>query len=184
MSILVTCPKCGSKLQAPDNLVGGLAACPRCATEFTVYAREDDAKASEPYPLAPPPQQPPPRREPEPPYRERRRPAPPFEEDDWEEEDYPRRYRRSRFDRLQPGNGASTASLVFGILSLLFTCLCGLLAVPLPLLAIIFGCVGINTEGRGMATAGLVLGILSMAIVVLAVLLVDMGLMVHPRLFR
>lgn len=69
------------------------------------------------------------------------------------------------------GNGFSIASLVLGILGLFRY---GWLLGPL---AIIFGIIGLNREGRGMALAGLILGIIDIIIWLLIVLLIILTLL-------
>ena len=64
------------------------------------------------------------------------------------------------------GNGFSIASLVLGILGLFSY---GLLLGPL---AIIFGIIGLNREGRGMALAGLILGIIDIILWLVLILLI------------
>ena len=70
------------------------------------------------------------------------------------------------------GNGFSIASLVLGILGLFSYY--GLLLGPL---AIIFGIIGLNREGRGMALAGLILGILDIIIWLWIVLFIILALL-------
>ena len=36
MPVKVSCPKCSKELNAPDSLIGKVAACPRCSTQFPV----------------------------------------------------------------------------------------------------------------------------------------------------
>ena len=69
-------------------------------------------------------------------------------------------------------SGLSMASMICGIVSFPALC-CGLLAIPIPIAAIICGHLGIkdlkdNPEktGKGLAIAGLVLGYLSIVILV------------------
>lgn len=56
------------------------------------------------------------------------------------------------------GTGLPVASLVLGILSVVF-CWWGLATLAMVVLAVTFGIIGLGrTEGRGMAVAGLILG--------------------------
>lgn len=57
MTIALSCPKCGTQLEAPDDYAGMDVSCPSCETVFTVPAEQ---KAPEPAPapqtrIAPPP---------------------------------------------------------------------------------------------------------------------------------
>ena len=70
---------------------------------------------------------------------------------------------------VEESKGFSIASMVLGILSVVFFCL-WYLSIPCSILAIIFGVIGMKKGGKGMATAGLVLGIIAIAIV--AILLI------------
>ena len=68
---------------------------------------------------------------------------------------------------IQPEKkGLAIASLVFGILSLIGFCCCGLNLLAAPL-ALIFGIIALATKraGTGMAVAGIVMAILSLVIV-------------------
>jgi uncharacterized paraquat-inducible protein A len=73
---------------------------------------------------------------------------------------------RNRVNEASPtlGPGFGIASMVLGIVSLVLSCLVGCLAVPLPILAIVFGVLGLNRQGRGMAISGLVMGLASILI--------------------
>ena len=42
MSLLVTCPKCNSKIKVSDDLVGRDVKCPKCHTTFRVPTAVDD----------------------------------------------------------------------------------------------------------------------------------------------
>lgn len=52
MPLTVRCPKCSKELAAPDELIGKVAACPRCNTQFPVTV---SVRASAPSLLAAPP---------------------------------------------------------------------------------------------------------------------------------
>jgi hypothetical protein len=71
----------------------------------------------------------------------------------------------------QENNGMSIASMVLGIISCAIFCFWPL-SVPLAIMAIIFGAVGINKGGKGMATAGIVCGIVAVALLLLWVIIV------------
>lgn len=68
------------------------------------------------------------------------------------------------------GSGLSIASMVLGIFSILnfifwFT------AIPLSILAIIFGVIGMNKSGRGMALAGIITGVIGIIVTVGTIIL-------------
>jgi hypothetical protein len=72
----------------------------------------------------------------------------------------------------QPGPGLGVASMVLGIVGIVF-CWVPVLNWILGLLAIILGAVGVRrVAGKGMAVAGLVLGIITIALNILAATLV------------
>ena len=75
----------------------------------------------------------------------------------------------------EQSKGLSIASMVLGIVSLVFYCF-WFVSVPGAILAIIFGFIGMKRAGRGMAIAGLVLGIVTL--VVLAVTMMAAGAIV------
>jgi Domain of unknown function (DUF4190) len=64
--------------------------------------------------------------------------------------------------QAQGSAGFGIAALVLGIISVVFMCL-WLISIPCAILAIIFGFVGRDSQGKGMAIAGLVCGILGIA---------------------
>jgi hypothetical protein len=74
---------------------------------------------------------------------------------------------------VDPGAGQATASLVLGIVGLVFslgsfTGFCAFLAVVLGALGIVFGVIGRrSTTRRGQATAGLIMSIIAVALSVL-----------------
>ncbi|HZK34279.1 MAG TPA: DUF4190 domain-containing protein [Bacillota bacterium] len=70
----------------------------------------------------------------------------------------------------QDRKGLAIASMILGILSLVFMCAPGL-NILLSTLAIIFGGVSLKSSGRGMAIAGLVTGLVALAIILLFFLL-------------
>ena len=74
----------------------------------------------------------------------------------------------------QPMNGMAIASLVLGILSLCSFCV-WFAAVPLGLLAVIFGFMGKKDSSTGLATAGIVCGFLGLLVSVGLILLVVLG---------
>lgn len=66
-----------------------------------------------------------------------------------------------------PTSGLAVASLVLGIVGIVFFCLC-FVSIPCNVLAIVFGAVAMNqtkkgeASGHGMALAGLILGIIGL----------------------
>ena len=69
----------------------------------------------------------------------------------------------------QQQNGTSgfcIASLVLGILSV-FTICCGYFGLICPVLAIIFGIIGIKRSGRGMAIAGIACAVLALIVCII-----------------
>jgi hypothetical protein len=70
--------------------------------------------------------------------------------------------------------GFAVASLVLGIVSMLFCCLAYLTFLP-ALLSIIFGALGLKSSKKGIAIAGLILGAVAIVIgILLTILYVDM----------
>ena len=59
--------------------------------------------------------------------------------------------------------GFCIASMVLGIIALLFFCI-WYLSIPCAILAIIFGVLGVKSKGKGMAIAGLVTGAIGLFI--------------------
>lgn len=100
-----------------------------------------------------------------------RRPAPRRRRRDDDDDDYEHDRRRDDdFDDYDPrpyrsggeGDGAAVASLVLGIISLIFFC-CWPISGPLGLIATICGAIGMKSrDNKGLAVAGLTLGILGM----------------------
>ena len=62
--------------------------------------------------------------------------------------------------------GLSVASMVLGIISLVIFCF-WYISIPLAIIAIVLGVIGMKSGGKGMAIAGLVCGIVTIALVVL-----------------
>ena len=63
MPVQVKCPGCNSELTAPDELVGQLASCPQCKSQFPVsLGGESSTPATSPPPSPPPPPDTPKRR--------------------------------------------------------------------------------------------------------------------------
>ena len=98
--------------------------------------------------------------------------------DDYDDDD--RRRRRQRDDdyeelrRPRRGEeesiGLSVTSMVLGIISAVIFCI-WFISMPLAILAIIFGAVGMSKGGKGMAIAGMVCGIAAIALFLIFFLL-------------
>lgn len=71
--------------------------------------------------------------------------------------------------------GLSIASMVLGIVSLVFVCV-WYITIPCAILAIIFAIIGRKKGGKGMATAGLVTGIIAICLYALIFLLAFAGI--------
>ena len=69
---------------------------------------------------------------------------------------------------VQESKGLSIASMVLGIVSLVFFCII-YLSIPCAILALIFGFVGNKKGGKGMAITGIILGIIALGLDVLAI---------------
>ncbi len=70
------------------------------------------------------------------------------------------------------GAGFGVASMVLGIIAVLFSCCIYVVAFPLGILGLILGIVGIKkNSGKGMAIAGLVLNLIAVALGVACIVL-------------
>lgn len=71
------------------------------------------------------------------------------------------------------GIGLGVASIVLGILSIVFSCCFYYIAFPCGLVGLILGAVAIKkgNNGKGMAVAGLVLSIISLALAVVTIII-------------
>ena len=104
---------------------------------------------------------------------------------DYDDDDRPRRRRRRDDDyddlpRVGRGGdesiGLSVAALVLGIISAVIFCFWPV-SMPLAIMAIIFGSIGMSKGGQGMAIGGLVCGI---AAIVLFLIFLIIGLAAGP----
>ena len=81
-------------------------------------------------------------------------------------------------------NGLAIASMVLGILSIVF--FCAWFFPVLPILAVVFGHIALSqirkqgTSGRGMALAGLITGYLGLALTVVMIILMIVGTVTSP----
>ena len=71
------------------------------------------------------------------------------------------------------GKGFSIASMVLGIIAIVFSCCNEYIAIPCGVVGLILSIISIRNhhDGRGMATAGMVLCIVSLALAVLLLIL-------------
>lgn len=71
----------------------------------------------------------------------------------------------------QGGKGIAIASLILGIVAVVFSCFFTYVSVPCGIVGLILGIIGMKKcpTAKGMAIAGLVLSIVSLVLVILAV---------------
>lgn len=161
MPITVSCPSCGGKINAPDNLAGRKVKCPKCSAPMMLpsdNAVTEAIQTAAPAPAAPPPPSAPPPRS---------RPARPAQDDDYYD-DEPRDTERIRVRAGGP-NGLAIAGMVLGIVGFIMAfipCLGWVLAIIMGIVGTTLsgiGLAGANKvgSGKGMAIAGLILSILA-----------------------
>ena len=104
-------------------------------------------------------------------------------DDDDDDEDYaPPPPRRSGSG---PGDGAATASLVLGIVSIIPGCCCGLISIPAGIAAVVTGFVGLKSQtNKGMAVGGIVLGFIGLGIFGVSIFAGFGNVLLNPRQFR
>ncbi len=143
-TITVRCPTCDCELELDAQYRGQEVECGSCHQVFVAKASRAERPASK-------------EAEPE---REERRPSSrgrkksrryADEDDDYDDDFYDRR-RRDNND----GSGLGDASLIIGILSV-FVFWCPLIGIPLTLVGLILGCLGLRANRNGTAIAGVVL---------------------------
>jgi Zn-finger nucleic acid-binding protein len=156
---IAPCPGCHARLSVAVTDLGVDVECPYCKTVYSAV-RADKPPTSSKVRVAPVADD-----------RPSRRRRDEDEEDEEYEDERPRRRRRRTAS--EAGTGMATASLVLGILSLPLAFCCGLLSLPISVLGIIFGVLGMKTEGRGMAMTGLVLSGLG---IVMSIIMMVVGL--------
>ena len=138
------CPACRLLLDIRDEWLGGKVECGGCGTVFAPPTNcppavvWDDRKAGRPrYSRSG--------------RRLRPLPEPPDDSDG------------TTVHRKQPGQGQAVTALVLGIVALVVglpasLCFCPIIMTVPSVLALLFGFLGLRTEGRSMALAGLVMG--------------------------
>jgi hypothetical protein len=112
--------------------------------------------------------------------------------DDYYGDDRPRRRRRDDYEddyddgiarRGEESIGLSVASMVLGIISAVIFCFWPI-SMPLAILAIIFGAIGMNKGGKGMGIAGMICGIAAIALFLIFLLIgLTAGPTWQPRQF-
>jgi hypothetical protein len=114
MSLVLTCPGCGTRLKVPNDAVGKSAKCPKCAKVVGVPTAE------EPLPPLPPPIADPPeedRNEEDDPQRKRGKRRN-YEEDEDERDEQPKRQQRRRQmeeDEDEPTSKTTTTMLIMAV---------------------------------------------------------------------
>jgi predicted Zn finger-like uncharacterized protein len=170
-NIRVTCPACKSELEIDEAFGGKEVECGNCLEVFVARAPgAGDSGKSGPGKIpgagasgrSKPADKPAPKRrrdDDDDDDRDRRRRR---RDDDDDDDDYgPPPPRRSGSG---PGDGAATAALVLGILSLVLVC-CWPISGPTSLAAIVTGIIGLQSrEKKGLAVAGLILGVISLGL--------------------
>jgi hypothetical protein len=155
----ITCPTCGATLDVTPDMIGETVECGGCQAQFVAQERRPlSRRADEDRPS---------RRRPEDDEDDRPSRRRPRDEDE-DEDDYRPRRRRRR-PATQAGTGMATTSLVLGILSLPLGFCCGLFSLPVSILGLVFGGLGLKTEGRSMAITGMVLSGLGLAMAIIMV---------------
>jgi phage FluMu protein Com len=170
MPIEFRCTQCNRLLRTPDESAGRQAACPECGALLTVPS---PAGAS---PRAPGPAPAAPSEEPNPfaasvplpgaaPGPGLGPPANPFEGPATPPEYGP---------PSRQTDGRAVASLVLGILSIVGSCCCPFVGLPLAIIGLTLGILARNSENRGMAIAGVVLSALGTVLGIAGAVLVVM----------
>jgi Zn-finger nucleic acid-binding protein len=148
-TITVQCPTCDCELELDAQYKGQEVECGSCHQVFVAKSRADRKSAR---PAVP-------EREERPEPRGRRRSRRYADEDDDYDDDFYDRRRRRETD----GTGLGDASLIIGILSVLVFW-CPIIGIPLTIVGLILGCLGLRATRNGTAIAGVVLcGIFLMA---------------------
>lgn len=147
-TITVRCPTCDCELELDAQFKGQEVECGSCHQVFVAKASRGERDA----PRAPDREREPEREERPPSSRGRRRSRRYADEDDDYDDDFYDRRRRDAND----GTGLGDASLIIGILSV-FVFWCPLIGIPLTLVGLILGCLGLRANRNGTAIAGVVL---------------------------
>lgn len=144
-TITVQCPTCDSELELDAAHRGQEVECGSCHQVFVAKparADRDDRREVER-----------PRKKSSAPRRRPRR----YEDDDDYDDDYYERRRREK----ETGTGLGDASLIIGVVAV-FVFWCPVIGIPLTLVGLILGGMGLRSAHNGTAIAGLVLNILFM----------------------
>ena len=173
----IVCPTCATKLEIDDDMIGQDVQCGSCQQIFKAetetkrssrrgetdedekprkskYRKDEDDEDERP---------------------SRRHSAKASEDDEDNEDDYEDRPSRRRRSQQGGGQGLGIASLVLGILGLLLAIVmcwcCPLVGLPLPVIAIITGVMGLKTPGKGMAIGGIVTGGVGLVLCIVSIIL-------------
>jgi predicted Zn finger-like uncharacterized protein len=178
---VITCPTCGTKLEIDAEAMGHPVQCGSCQQVFTAASDIGAGRSRNPAPRD--------RGEADDRPRGRRRHEDEDEDEDDEYDYSPRQRSRRRADDDEneddddyapprdraggrtPGTGMGVAALVLGLAAVALTVVglalcCWPVGTVCAVLAVVFGCVSWNTDGRGLGIAGLALGGLSILLVV------------------
>jgi hypothetical protein len=143
-TITVRCPTCDCELELDAQYKGQEVECGSCHQVFVAKASRAELPA--------PKQEKPERAERRSSSRTRKRSRRYADEDDDYDDDFYDRRRRDDRD----GTGLGDASLIIGILSV-FVFWCPLIGIPLTLIGLVLGCLGLRANRNGTAIAGVVL---------------------------
>ena len=72
---------------------------------------------------------------------------------------------------IEEQKGFSIASMILGIVAIMFCCINAYVAIICGILAIVFSVIGKKKGGKGMATTGLILGIIALSLYALMIIL-------------
>ncbi len=83
-------------------------------------------------------------------------------------------YNNEQLPQKHPKNGMCVASLVLGIVSIVFCCF-WFISIPCSIIAIILGYIGGKAGKSGLATAGLVMGVIGLVLCIGLLILAAIG---------
>ena len=150
------CPRCGAYLDVTNEMFGERAQCEGCHHVFLVERKNTlGPKVPVAQPIAPPPNQPS--------SGSKRARAQRYSAKQREAETITAPDDDILASDVRPGTGLAITSMIVGICAVVFGVGAWFICCPfvqtLPgVVAIIFGYLGVKTEGRGMAIAGMILG--------------------------